>query len=55
MAAARQAALGYAAGIRSGRFPAQPAADCPPYCPAGGFCRRQTEADTEGTGEDADE
>lgn len=55
LAAARQAALGYAAGIRSGSFPAQPAADCPPYCPASGFCRRRTGADTERTGEDADE
>ena len=51
----KQAALGYAAGIRAGHFPAQPALDCPDWCLARTFCRRGDAATGSGTEEPTDE
>jgi len=53
--AAKQYVTQYVSGIRIGKFPAQPAGACPSYCMARTFCRRNSEADGEGTEETVDE
>ena len=55
LAVTKQAVLGYAAGIRAGHFPAQPALDCPDWCLARTFCRRGDAATGSGTEEPTDE
>lgn len=55
LAVTKQAVLGYAAGICAGRFPAQPALDCPDWCLARTFCRRGDAATGSGTEEPTDE
>ena len=51
----RQAVLRYVAGIRSGKFPPQPAEECPSWCRARTFCRREAAPDGEETEEATDE
>ena len=55
LAVTKQAVLGYAAGIRAGHFPAQPALACPDWCLARTFCRRGDAATGAGTEEPTDE
>ena len=55
LAVTKQAVLGYAAGIRAGHFPAQPALACPDWCLAQTFCRRGDSATGSGTEEPTDE
>lgn len=55
LAVTKQAVLGYAAGIRDGRFPAQPAMNCPDWCLARTFCRRGDSSAESGTEEPTDE
>ena len=54
-AATKQYVTGYVAGIRSGKFPAQPTGTCPSYCMGRTFCRLQAEPDGEGTEDTTDE
>ena len=51
----RQAVLRYVAGIRSGKFLPQPAGECPSWCRARTFCRREAAPDGEETEETTDE
>ena len=51
----RQYVLQWADGIRSGKFPAQPAIECASYCPAASFCRRSEAAEAEDSEEQQDE
>ena len=55
LAVTKQAVQGYAAGIRAGHFPAQPALACPDWCLARTFCRRGDAATGAGTEEPTDE
>jgi RecB family exonuclease len=50
-----QFVLQWADGIRSGKFPAQPAIECASYCPAASFCRRSEAAEAEDSEEPQDE
>ena len=51
----RQSVLRYVAGIRRGKFPPQPAEECPSWCRARTFCRREAAPDGEETEEATDE